>query len=371
MSKLKTIRSTSQVKDEADAVKKSKSTTIVPAALRKIFYISEDLLKGGVEKLSLERFFHPGKGKHALFLTKDDKSIMEILEFAEPRRSWLIDSEVCSNGHLYMTTPIDVTFLALHQLRKYCMKNALALDSIHDEEDASVARILNKFVNPEALRCIADVKTAGDMTFYKYNHEKAMAWLTLKTKRVAKALQNSGIYCGNSAVSQNFARSEKTVDETTQATDYLRVACDYVGSYIAIDLHDELTKLLDIPSEIQAITEEKKAANGKRKSGDKLNATNKKQKLVNGASANLKNSNLLDGSTDDDDDGGSNKHKDEETENKVDKSINEEEITLKSPNAKPATPLKERTLTAKEKSLAKSAKGTKSIASFFTKKTVK
>lgn len=369
MSKLKTTRST-KVKEESGAATKSKNTATVPVALRKIFYISHDLLKGGVEKLCMERFFHPGKGKHALFLTKGDKSIMEILEFAEPRRSWLIDSEVCSNGHIYMTTPIDVTFLALHQLRKYCMKNALALDSIHDEEDASVARILNKFVNPETLRCIADVKTAGDMMFYKYNHEKTMAWLALKTKCVAKALQNSGIYCGNSAVSQNFARSEKAVDETSQAIDYIRVACDYIGSYIAIDLHDELTKLLGIPSEIQAITEEKKVANGKRKSGDKLNATNKRQKLVNGAAAKLKNSNLLDGSTDDDG-GESNKNKDEETENKVDKSVNEEEISLKSPNAKSATPLKERTLTAKEKSLAKSAKGTKSIASFFTKKTVK
>lgn len=366
MSKLKTTRSR-KVKEEKDDDTKSKNTLIVPAALRKIFYISEDLLKDNIEKLSFERFYHPGKGKPALFLTKSDTCIMEILEFAEPRRSWLIDSEVCSNGHIYMTTPIDVTFLALHSLRKYCMKNALALDSIHDEEDPSIARILNKFVNVESLSCIADVKKAGDMAFYKYNHEKTMAWLSLKTKRVAKVLQSNGIYCGNSAVSQNFARSEKAVDETAQITDYLRVACDYVGSYIAIDLHDELTKLLNIPSEIQAITEEKKAGNSKRKSSDKPNATNKKQKLVNGAAAKLKDSDLLDESTDDSE---RNKEKDEEQENKVDKSINEEEISLKSSPKPNPTPLKERPLTAKEKSLAKSAKGTKSISSFFTKKTV-
>ncbi|XP_065367491.1 ribonuclease H2 subunit B [Calliphora vicina] len=362
MSKSKSTRST-KVKEDPDASTKSKINS-VPSALRKIFYISQHMLQDETEKLNLERFYHPGKGKSALFITKDNKHIMEVLEFAEPRRSWLIDSEVCSNGHVYFTTPIDVTFLALHHLRKHCLKRALALDSIHDDEDPSVTKILNTYVEPSSLRCIADVKTAGgDMTFYKYNHEKAMAWLSLKTKRVAKVLQTSGVYCGNSAVSQNFARSEKAVDETAQDTDYLRMACDYVGGYIAAELHEELTKHLEIPSEIQAITEEKKSSTNKRKSGDKLNiAATKKQKLENGAAAKLKNSTLLDDSQGDE----SINEKDEEEENKVNTSVKEE---VKSPKTAMSTPLKERSLSAKEKSLAKSAKGTKSIASFFAKKT--
>ncbi|XP_023304181.2 ribonuclease H2 subunit B [Lucilia cuprina] len=362
MSKSKSTRST-KIKEDPDASTKSTKNSTVPSALRKIFYISQHMLQDETEKLCLERFYHPGKGKAALFITKDDKHIMEILEFAEPRRSWLIDSEVCSNGHIYFTTPIDVTFLALHHLRKHCVKRALALDSIHDDEDPSAAKILNNFVDPKNLACIADVKTAGgDMTFYKYNHDKTMAWLSLKTKRLAKLLQSSGIYCGNSAVSQNFARSEKALDETAKDSDYLRMACDYVGGYIAIELHEELTKLLDIPSEIQAITEDKKASTNKRKSGDKLtSAGNKKQKLENGAASKLKNSNLLDESLDNEEED----IKDEEEENKVNTSIKEEH---KSPKAATATPLKERSLSAKEKSLAKSAKGTKSIASFFMKK---
>lgn len=367
MSKYKTTRAT-KIKEDPDASTKSKTnSSTVPCALRKIFYISQHMLQDDTEKLNLERFYHPGKGKMALFITKDEKHIMEILEFAEPRRSWLIDSDVCSNGHIYLTTPIDVTFLALHHLRKHCMKRALALDSIHDEDDVSVAKILNNYVDPLNLNCVADVKTAGDMTFYKYNHDKAMAWLALKVKRIAKTLKTSGIYCGNSAVSQNFARSEKSVDETAQETDYLRMACDYVGGYIALELHEELTKYLEIPSEIQAITEEKKTSVNKRKSGDKLTAAgNKKQKLENGAAAKLKNSKILDDSQDDEDNKDVDHDKDEEVENKINTSVKEE---IKSPKSIGATPLKERPMSAKEKSLAKSAKGTKSIASFFMKKT--
>lgn len=360
MSKSKTTRSTS-IKEDPDATKNSKSSSSA-SALRKIFYISSQMLEDGTQKLRLERFYHPGKGKPTLFMTKNDKTMLEIIEYSEPRRSWLIDSEVCSNGHIYMTTPIDVTFLALHHLRKHCTKRALSLDNIHDDEDATASRLLNSFVQPDSLKCIADVKIAGGDKYYKYNHEKCMAWLSLKTKRTADALKKAEIYCGHSAVSQNFQRSEKVVDESAHETDYLRVACDYIGGYISLELHEELSKLLKIPSEIQAMNEEKKAtASTKRKSGDKLkNEGTKKQKLENGAASKLKNSSLLDDSLGDDD---------EEEENRS-KNISVKEEAQKSQSPKEiSTPLKERALSAKEKSLAKSAKGTKSISSFFTKKT--
>ncbi|XP_073846098.1 ribonuclease H2 subunit B [Musca autumnalis] len=360
MSKGKSTRST-KIKEDPDAPAKQQSSNVAASALRKIFYISPEMLKDDTQKLKLERFYHPGKGKATLFMTKDDKHLMEIMEFSEPRRSWLINSEVCSNGHIYMTTNIDATFLALHHLRKHCTKRALSLDSIHDEEDPTAARLLGNFIQPDNLKCIADVKTAGGEKYFKYNHEKCLAWLSLKTKRVAEALKKAGIYCGHSAVSQNFTQSEKAVDESAHETDFLRVACDYIGGYIALDLHDELTKHLNIPSEIQAIAEEKKTASTtKRKSGEKLkNDGNKKQKLENGAAAKLKGSSLLDDSPDDEEE--------DENRNKANE-VKEVKEEIKSPKESLSTPLKERTLTAKEAKLAKSAKGTKSIASFFTKK---
>ncbi|XP_075165211.1 ribonuclease H2 subunit B [Haematobia irritans] len=351
----KSTRAT-KIKDDPDSSSKQTSNPSA-SALRKIFYISEDMLEDGTQKLNLEYFYHPGKGKKALFITKDDTTIMEVMEYSEPRRSWLINSEICSNGHIYMTTPIDVTFLALHHLHKHCQSRAISLDNIHDDADPSVTRLLNNFVRKDSLKCIADVKTAGKDNYYKYNHEKCLAWLSLKTKRVADALKKAGVHCGHSAVSQNYTRSENATDESAHETDYLRMACDYVGGYVSLQLHEELTKLLQIPSEIQAKSEDKKSANTKRKSGESLQSKGtKKQKLENGAAAKLKNSSLLEESPDDD-----------ETENHNKNNSMNEEI-IKSPKETISTPLKEKTLTAKEKSLAKSAKGTKSIASFFMKK---
>ncbi|XP_030387125.1 ribonuclease H2 subunit B [Scaptodrosophila lebanonensis] len=332
----KATRST-QPKPDPDAPEKHGSEVVAP---KKVFYISENLInnvEGEEELLHLERFFHPGKGRDALFVTLEQEKgnhIMELVEYSEPRRSWLIDSEVCSNGRIYMTTPVDTTFLALHYLRKYCAQRAMSLDSIHDDQDASANRLLMKFVNADHLKCVADVKVSGNTKFYKYNAERTKAWLAVKTRKVVDALKENNVYCGTSAQSQNFVRSEKHSDENTvNETDYLRMACDYVGRYLDVELYDELVRYLKIPTEIQALAEDQAQ---KRKSEQAQTNNSKKIKLNSGQDA---SSGLLDSSIDD----------------------AKESIT--SPTI--PTPLKERTLTAKEKALAKGAKGSMSISSFF------
>lgn len=355
MSKSKTRSSKVKTEDEEPS-----NTKMAKAqAFRKVFFIPESWLKeeNGNITLKLEKFYHPGKGKPALFITNEDnKQIMEVLEFAEPRRSWLINSDVCSNGKIYLTTEIDVTFLALHHLRKYCSQKAQALDAIHSEDDDTVGRMLTTFVKADLLQNVVDVKKVGDDCYYKYNAEKALTWLAVKTRRVAEALKKAGVHAGVSAQSQNFTRSETmgSVEEAQNPMDFLRMACDYVGGYLDLDLYDDLVKYLEIPKEKLTSTEDKKDEK-KRKSQQALDGNkSKKVKLEanvdgdendNTAAAKLKNSSLLDES--------------------LDKSTNS--IESKSPIVQKATPLQERTLSAKEKALAKGAKGTKSIASFFKK----
>ncbi|KAH8271124.1 hypothetical protein KR018_000681 [Drosophila ironensis] len=331
-------------KPKADPDAETKAQRSVATSTKKVLFLSQKLLpteKDG-PKLQLERFFHPGSGKDALFVThQSGQQLMELLEFAEPRRSWLLNNEVCSNGRIYMSTPLDATILALHHIRKHCSQRAMSLDNLAAEEPNN-SRLLTEFLDPEALKCVADVKKSGDMLFYKFNQERALAFLALKTRRVAEVLKGKRIHCGHSAQSQNFVRSEKLSadDAGTNEADYLRMACDIVGRYLDSDLHDLLTGYLHIPSEIQAIVEEKAAAQKRKsKAGQEGGGETKKIKLSDSsAGEKLRSSGLIDSDTD-----------------------NNTSIT--SPMAAPA--LKERSLTAKEKALAKGAKGTKSIASFF------
>ncbi|EDV38308.1 uncharacterized protein Dana_GF21810 [Drosophila ananassae] len=331
----------SKPKPDPDAEAAGKKSTAT--ALKKVLFVAEKALPQDKDeqKLRLERFFHPGQNKEALFMTHDNVQIMELLEYAEPRRSWLVNSEVCSNGKIYMTAPLDPTLLAVHHLRKHCGQRAMSLDNIAVDEP-STSRLLNEIINPDSLKCVADVKKSGDLSFYKFNQERTLAWLALKTRQVVGVLKEKNVHCGHSAQSQNFVRSEKLAAETasTNEMDYTRMACDIVGRYLDSDLHEKLTSYLHITSEIQAIVEEK-AASQKRKSkaGQEGGGETKKIKLNdNDASAKLKSSGLVDSDTD-------------------------HNTSITSPTAAP--PLKERSLTAKEKALAKGAKGTKSIASFF------
>ncbi|XP_017086533.1 ribonuclease H2 subunit B isoform X2 [Drosophila eugracilis] len=325
--------------DAEGSVNKSKA-----AALKKVFFVSKEMLPKDADdrRLRLERFFHPGLGKEAMFMTHPDGKMMELVEYAEPRRSWLVNSEVCSNGRIYMTTPVDPTLLALHHLRKHCGQRAMSLDNIAVEE-VNTSRLLNEFLDRESLKCVADVKSSGDQKFFKYNQERALAWLALKTRQVSEILKEKKIHCGHSAQSQNFVRSEKLAEETvSNEMDYTRMACDIVGRYLDADLHGLLTEYLHITSEIQAIVEEKAAAQKRKsKAGKDEGSESKKIKLNDSdAAAKLKSSGLVDSDVDPN-----------------------SSITSPTP-----TPLKERSLTAKEKALAKGAKGTKSIASFFKPK---
>uniref|UniRef100_A0A1B0AF40 Ribonuclease H2 subunit B n=1 Tax=Glossina pallidipes TaxID=7398 RepID=A0A1B0AF40_GLOPL len=339
MSETRVTRSKT-IEEEADGKLRTKTSRV--NALKKVFFISEKIFNDSTQNLVLERFFHPGKGKATLFMTRDDKDIMELLQFAEPRRSWFINDEVCSDGRIYITAAIDVTFFALPHLRKHCTNKAMAMDSIHDDEDETVARLLTCFVQPQLLRCVTDVKVVHDICYYKYNHEKTLTWLSIKVKNVTEALKKQGIYCGSSAVSQNYARSEKATDEIFNEMDYVRIACDYVGTYLSLDLYEELVQHMEIPAKNLVLTEK---SIKKRKSMENLGSSNsKKRKLVN-------NSTNLDIFDDNRQVLADSQSRDDKREN-VNKKL--------SP--------KERILSAKEKQFAKGAKGSKSIASFFSKK---
>ncbi|CAD7015470.1 unnamed protein product [Ceratitis capitata] len=349
---------------------KPAETKPIPAvkapALRKVMFISDELLQDEENELTLEYFYHPGKGKPVLFITKGNTELMEVIEFAEQRRCWLINNDVCSDGRIFMTTPIDITLLALHHLRLHCTEKALALEDIGKADDKSTLRLLREFVRGEEhLRCVADIKNASGMVFYKYNPKKTMAWLAIKTRRVAQKLQSIGTHCGQSAVSQNYVRGElegESKEETEM--DYLRMACDIVGNYLDLDLYEDLKKYLNIADETPIMTsttkkEEKAKGENKRKSLQQLNSNNsKKVKLdekTKNAAEKLKSSGLVEDSPTSD-------------TNKPNSSEETSPVSTMSPNVLTPSPIKERNLTAKEKALAKSAKGTKSIASFFTKK---
>lgn len=158
-----------------------------------------------------------------------------------------------------------------------------------------------------------------ELNAFKYNEEKTLLWLKKKTERVADILKQKNIHVSGGAVSATFVKSSK--NETQDSDAYLRYAAGIVSEYLMDDLSQKLFKYLNLPEEAQISLKRKSMPGGEPDS--------KKAKT--------------------------------EEENKIGSS---NVLDLSKPDGKPAKPTN---TSAKEKSRAKAAGGSKSITSFFKK----
>lgn len=179
---------------------------------------------------------------------------------------------------------------------------------------------------------ISDRKGPEDLRAFKFNKDKTLAWLALKTELLIKTLKSENIQVSENAISANYIKEEKdehfegeypilvkiftaywilTIEHTE---DYLRFASGIVGSYIPEELKNQLLEYLNIT---ETVTSSKRKSLQPPKDATH---TNKKVKV------------------------------------EADTSI-----------ISPPPAVKEKKETAKEKAMKKAAAGTKSIASFFKK----
>ncbi|KAL5273753.1 RNASEH2B family protein [Megaselia abdita] len=313
-------RSVKKENDDSESIPASK-----PVLPQKVFLFDEELLENAANQV-IQKFYHPGKEENTFFIVNNEsKTIQEVISFDEPNRCWFINQTAHSNGCLYMTVPVDPAFLVLHYLKNFCKDKALQLDQIEDAQLPKAPQILSELVDKKCLEVVADVKTVGGQTFYKYNPRRTIAWLQIKVSKIVESLKNEGIYCGYSSLSANYAKSEKT-ENTAEEEDFLRVAVGIVGQYLDLELLEDLKNKFGIKEKKKTVEEEKKTPASKRKSV-KLEITSP--------------------------DNGEDDIDDEQASKKI--------------KLEPEKP-KEKKVTAKEEKLAKAAKGSKSISSFFTKK---
>lgn len=316
-------RSKRGVKKEVKEDDTAESVPAKPVLPQKVFIFDEILLENSSSQV-IQRFYHPGKEGNTFFIVNDEaKTIQEVISFDEPNRCWFLNQNAYSNGSLYFTVPVDPTFLILHYLKSFCKENALQLDQIEDTNLPKAPHILSDLIDKKSLEVVADVKTVGLQVFYKYNERKTNAWLQIKVKKVVESLKKQKIYCGVSSVSANYIKSEKT-ESPAEEEDYLRVAVGIVGQYLDLELLEDLKNKFGVKEKKKVI--EEKAPSSKRKS-IKLEITSPD----NGEA---------------------------DFDEHASKKIKLEGVVK----------IKEKKVLAMEEKLAKAAKGSKSISSFFTKK---
>jgi len=264
-------------------------------------------------KANVVRLRHPRTRMPASFLHNPESGhLCELLAFGEEHRSWLIGERLVADGRVFLATPVHPVLLVLPYL--YEAERLVPLDQLLEEAELPSTDIV--LSSTKGLEVVAESKGAADLNVWKFDKEKALSWLEERVARVTKVLQRQAIDLTQGAVSSNFrlAGPEQTYD------DYRLCALGLVSEYLLPDLATALQERLGI--------EEKKASIGqfKRQSvsgqGDGPKPKRAKQE----------------GPT-------------EDYSKKAVKAIVKDEDN------------------AKMKALKASAKGTKSIASFFSKKT--
>jgi len=267
-------------------------------------------LKQGQAKVV--RLRHPRTREPASFLHNvDSGDLCELLAFGEEHRSWLIGERLVADGRIFLATPVHPVLLVLPYL--YQAERLVPLDQLIEETEFPETD--TALGGTKGLEVVAERKGDADLNVWKFDKEKALVWLEERVGRVAKVLQRQAIDLTQGAVSSNFRQAgpEQTYD------DYRLCAFGVVSEYLLPELADALQERLGV--------EEKKPSLGqfKRQSVGGQEGPKPKRAKHEGPA--------------------------EDYSKKAVKAVAKEEES------------------AKVKALKASAKGTKSIASFFAKKT--
>jgi len=266
------------------------------------------------QDIKILKLKHPKTGEGAFFLyNKSMKKLFEMLSFEEDHRSWFIGSKVVSDGRIFLVTPVNPVFLVLPYLTK--AERLVPLDQmLQDDEFPDSEDILLDSVSEDKLQLVSDSKGSKDLNVWKYNKEKTLDWLEMKVRALGDTFEKMSVDTSGGASSSIFKAA------STDEHEYLRYGLGVVLEYLDSELGAELEAKMDLPK-VEPKT-----------SGKRLSSLDV-----------------------------------EEEENKPRKKAKVEgPIEDYSKEAKKVVVKDEPS--AKEKALAQSAKGTKSIMSFFGKK---
>lgn len=301
-----------------------------PNSETRVMIVPEESLKDASTKnAKIVKLRHPKTDKDASFLLNpNNHQLCEVFTFEEEHRSWFIGSKVVSDGRIFLATPVNPVFLALPYLAK--AKKLVPLDQmLEDSEFPLVEEVLLAALG-DKLEAVADRKGDRDLNVWKYNEEKTLGWMMGKVNCLGSMLEKKGIDVTGGASSNIYRHTASTA---ASSVEYQRYGLGIVQEYLDQELGEKLEAMLGLPKEEKIKPESGKGKEEKIK--PESGKGNKRMSIDQG-----------------------------ETPSK--KMKNEGPAEDYSKSAKKVVVKDE--LSSKQKALANSAKGTKSIMSFFGKK---
>lgn len=83
------------------------------------------------------------------------KTLSEVIEFNEPNRCFFLNDDLCINGKIYFTTPVDPLFMLIYVIHNKCQKQAIPLNQLYLDEEFQKLAFLNDFLTEEQMALVS------------------------------------------------------------------------------------------------------------------------------------------------------------------------------------------------------------------------
>lgn len=257
---------------------------------------------------------HPRTQKGHLFaMNGEQDQLCEVVTVHDPHSAWFIGNTIEADGRLQILASMDPLLLAIPYLRS--AERCVPLDDLIFDDDFPQTSSLVPLLTRDLMDKIANSKGSPDLNVWVWNEDKCLDYLDAKVKAVKEDIKAKGLTTLDNTSSSNYV-SAKRKEESEEDEECKRFAWEFLSDFLQQDLSDKLAHKINLN------TSTGNSAKKPRIDGNALNKTESKKGPKEDFSKEY---------------------------NKVKTTAKEE------PNAK-------------QKALARSAKGTKSIASFFGKK---
>ena len=143
--------------------------------------------------LAVHHLPNPKSGKKTPYVVKD-QNLCELIVWNDQHcvGSWFYGDAVVSDPQLTILSPIDTNFLFLSFLFTTSRKENFQTlkDLLSSLEDSETKIFLEGLVDIGSLEKYADCKDIDSEKYFRFNQEKALAWLSEKVEAIKCKLQS-------------------------------------------------------------------------------------------------------------------------------------------------------------------------------------
>jgi ribonuclease H2 subunit B len=135
-------------------------------------------------------------GTATCYLVAPDGRLQELHWFKQSYAAWFIGDFVCSDGSLYIASPVDPIYMILPILEQVRMKKGDDMGKFRALDEIMYVDGFPGYVHllpvlASCLELICELREVGQDKYYRLDDSKVLAWLCCKVKCTSEALLSS------------------------------------------------------------------------------------------------------------------------------------------------------------------------------------